>query len=383
MNEKRRNVLIICPFFRPNIGGVETRLDDICDELDKRGYSVTVLTYQPIITKAKGLPVEKKGNVTIYRFCWVGFDLFHKLKPYPMLQISYLCPVLFLRSLLFLAKNRRNIDVVHTAGFGASLIGRILKDIFKKRWVVSTHAIYEFKKGSLLANLIRWILARADVVLTLSEPSRRELIDIGVEAKKLVNQITWVDQDVFKPMDKEACRARLEYKNDFIVLFIGRLLAIKGIKDLVSAADETPFIDYVFVGSGVLEDFLMKKAAKAPNIYFAGSIPNKNLPVYYNAADVFIMPSQYKEGLGRVVIEALSCGVPVISSNLGGLAEILDKSVSILIDPLKENIKSAILGLYNDREKLTEMKKGARLFAEKVFSSNNAEAIISAYRGQI
>lgn len=374
-----KSVLIITPSFLPEIGGVETRFNDICNELDKRGYPVTVLTYQPIITKAKGLPREKRGNITIERYWWIGFDLFHKLKPYPLLQALYLCPVLLLKSFIFLLKNHSRIDVIHSAGFNAALIGRILKTVFKKRWIVSTHAIYDFQENSLSARLIRWILKKTDVILTLSEPSRKELLKIGVPEEKLINQITWVNQDIFKPLDKESCRKKILHKNKFIVLFVGRLLEIKGIRDLVQTAEETPLIDYVFIGTGPLSGLLKEKAEKSRNIYFLSRIENKELPIYYNASDIFIMPSQYKEGLGRVVVEALSCGTPVIASNLGGLAQILDSSVSLMITPTKENIKSAIIYLHEHQEKLTALKNNCRDFALKNFSVDNFGVIINAY----
>ena len=379
-----KSVLIITPSFLPEIGGVETRFNDICNELDRRGYRVFVLTYQPLITKAHGPAYEVKGNITIYRTSWIGFDLFHKLKPYPVLQALYLCPALLVKAVIFLIKHHNEVDAIHTAGFNAALIGRILRMFYKQRWVVSTHAIYDLNTKSLTARILRWILSPADVVLTLSEPSRQELIKIGVPSGKLINQITWVDQDVFKPMDREECRYKMPQKTNhqanFLVLFVGRLLEIKGVRDLAAIANSTPDIDYIFIGDGPLAAFL--KAAeqfKAQNAFFLSRVENKHLPVYYNAADVFVMPSQYKEGLGRVVVESLYCGTPVIASNLGGLAGLLDESVAVMIEPTQENIKSAILGLKNDPDKLQKMRSMCREFALKKFGIVNFEVILQAY----
>lgn len=377
---KRGRVLLITPFFRPNIGGVETRLNDLCEELNSRGLGVTVLTYQPLITKAKGLWQEKKGNIVIHRFWWFGFDLFHKLKPYPILQTLYIFPVLFIATLFFLILNRAQVSVVHTAGFNAALIGRILKPVFKIRWVVTTHAIYDLKKDSLAGRLLPWILNRADKIMTLSEPSRQELIKCGVSTKKIINQITWVNQEIFKPLDKKICREQLGFaKVKFLVLFVGRLLAIKGIESLVNVAKETPDIDYIFVGDGPLASYLKKESGISNNIHFASSVENKDLPVYYNAADVFLMPSQYKEGLGRVTVEALSCGIPVIVSNLGGIAYILDNSVSVMIEPTKDNLQKSISYLYNHPEELLRMSKLCRDFALDKFSVKNFQVILEAY----
>ena len=361
---------------------METRFNDICNELDRRGCKVYVLTYQPLITKARGLSRETRGNITIFRIPWIGFDLFHKLKPYPVLQALYLCPVLFVRSFVFLLKNHGKIDVIHSAGFNAGLVGRALKAFFKKRWVVSTHAIYGLNPKSITARILKWILRRADVILTLSEPSRQELIKIGIAPEKLVNQITWVNQEIFKPLDREECRKKLSLKERFTVLFVGRLLEIKGIRLLAELATEESFrdTDFVFIGAGPLENYLREQAKAHKNIIFAGRVENFELPIYYNAADVFVMPSQYKEGLGRVVVEALSCGIPVVASDLGGLADILDSSVAIMVNPVKEKIRHSIVYIKSfDKFSFERMRKNARDFAERVFNKQNCEVILKAY----
>ena len=377
--DKAQGILLITPFFRPNMGGVETRLNDLCDELDKSGYEITVLTYQPITTKAKGARIERSGNITIRRFWWIGFDLFHKLQFSSILQTLYLSPILFFHSLFFLMRNHKKISVMHTAGFNAAMIGRIMKSIFKKRWVVSTHAIYDFKSGTSMASIAKWILSPVDKILTLSEPSKQELISVGIAPERIVNQITWVNQDIFKPLDRRESKQKIGHPDKFTVLFVGRLLGIKGIKDLAEVADETPDIDYLFIGDGPLSGYLEGKSQKSKNIFFLRGLDNCLLPVYYNAADIFIMPSQYKEGLGRVAVEALSCGVPVVASNLGGLAYILNDSVSVMIEPTKANIRMAIVELRDHPDKLEAMRRVSRDFAMDKFSARNFKVILEAY----
>ena len=85
MNRKTKGILIITPAFRPNIGGVESYLDDLCDYLVKREHRVYVIAYQPITTKAKGLNFEKDRTLEIIRMPWFGHNLFHKLEKYPFL----------------------------------------------------------------------------------------------------------------------------------------------------------------------------------------------------------------------------------------------------------------------------------------------------------
>jgi hypothetical protein len=84
---KTKKVLIICPFFRPNIGGVETHLNLLTKYLSQHNFQTTVLTYKPITTETKNyLKIEKIKNLKIYRFWWFGQKIFDKTTPFPFLQ---------------------------------------------------------------------------------------------------------------------------------------------------------------------------------------------------------------------------------------------------------------------------------------------------------
>src|SRR3990167_5897303 len=130
-------VLILSPFFSPNIGGVETYLDDLCEYLIKQNYRIYVVTYQPLTTRCKGLKVEKKGELEIRRITWFGHNWFHKLEPYPLLEFLYLMPYLFIYTFFFLLMSHKKIDVIHAHGITVAFITKFLVKIFKKRAVMS------------------------------------------------------------------------------------------------------------------------------------------------------------------------------------------------------------------------------------------------------
>ena len=96
MVDKKPGILILSPFFSPNIGGPESHLDDLVSALDKGEYKVFVQTYSPITTRnVVWEPREKKGDsIEITRYRWVGKNLFHKLENYPFLDFLYLTPYL-------------------------------------------------------------------------------------------------------------------------------------------------------------------------------------------------------------------------------------------------------------------------------------------------
>ena len=141
------NILVLTPFFHPNVGGVETHLTDLCNYLGKKGYNLYVLTYFPLTTRVEDAPKkEVSANLEIYRYKLFGHNFFHYLEKYPALALLYLMPILMFRSLLFMLKNRNKVDVIHTHGIVAAFIGRIIGKLFKKRIIMSTHAIYNLEK---------------------------------------------------------------------------------------------------------------------------------------------------------------------------------------------------------------------------------------------
>lgn len=379
MKKKTPRVLVLSPFFRPNTGGVETHLDDLCEYLRGENIFTYVLTYQPLTTNLKAKSKEKRKNLEIHRLPWLGFNLFHKLEPYPVLEFLYLTPYLFVCTFFFLLKNNKKIDVIHSQGFNASFIARIIAPIFKKKYVASTHAIYELDSSSFMSRMIKWTLSGADKVLTLSLPSRRELIKVGVPDEKIEVYHYWVNQKVFKPLNKDLAKKKLKWEKKFSVLFVGRLIEIKGMDILLDVAKKIPQANFFFIGSGPYEKKLKEESKSLKNIKLLGRVDNYNLPIYYSAADVFVIPSKYEEGLGRVILEALSSGTPVIGSNKGGIPEAISADVGILVKPTKKEFFDAINTLYKNKKRLLSLTKNARKFAVENFSFKNAKKIVKSY----
>jgi glycosyltransferase involved in cell wall biosynthesis len=383
MNKNKKGVLILTPFFSPNIGGVETHLDNLVSILDEKGYKVFVQTYSPITTE--NIPWKKNehlgNNIQIHRYKWFGNNLFHKLNNYPILDFLYLTPYLFVRSLFFMVTNSQKIDIIHAQGLNAGAIGVLLKKIFKKRLLISLHAVYstiddKFRLTSLMTQMI---LNSADVALGMSKAVNNQFNQIGIKKINLKEYKYWIDLKHFKPMDLKKSRNKIGVEDRFTVLFVGRLIPIKGIKLLVEIALELEHIQFLFIGTGPLEPFLKNTSKHNLNIKFLGQVQNLDLPAYYNSADIFCIPSQYEEGLGRVAMESVACGTPVVGSNRGGISEALDKTVSILMEPTSENLKNSIKMLQTNKGQLEALKTGCRDYAIMNYSKENLDLITRHY----
>ena len=106
-----KGILILTPFFSPNIGGVESHLDDLVDQLNVHKIKSYVLTYSPLTTKTTYLSKEKIGLCQVFRFKWFGYQLFPKLEKYPLLDFLYITPYLLIRSYFWLLFNKNKINI--------------------------------------------------------------------------------------------------------------------------------------------------------------------------------------------------------------------------------------------------------------------------------
>lgn len=142
-----------------------------------------------------------------------------------------------------------------------------------------------------------------------------------------------IESDIFHKMDKKALRKQLGFPEDaFIVAFCGRFNQRKGAFRLAEAIQKcgNPNVKAMFIG---LPMEGQTKLPECEGILHRGALPHDDVAKYLNAADVYVLPS-LAEGCSNSIVEAMSCGLPVISSDLPFNYDILDDTNSILIDPM-------------------------------------------------
>lgn len=380
MNTKR--VMMITPFAAPNIGGVESHIEKLLKRLPGLGYDVLIVTYQPLTTKARGLALERSPGIVIKRVRWFGHGWFPKLEPFFPLMFLWLFPRLWLAALITYWRERRRITVIHAHGLIAATIAKTIKAMTGVRVVVSIHAIYHFSDRRLLGSLVKWILHPADAIITVGSPARAELVEMGLAASRIHILHNWVDLDVFYPHNREECRRALDLQG-FVVLFIGRLLAKKGIPLLLEAARSIPQGIFMFVGDGPEAVTLKKAAQQHRNIIFRGKVSESDLVRYYSAADLFAQPALYDEGAAAVFLEAIACGTPVIASRLGCTSDYLDPSVAILIEPTVSVLVSSLSELYTHPDRLAHLRSACRAYAERHYSDRNIKIFQQSYSASV
>jgi glycosyltransferase involved in cell wall biosynthesis len=206
---------------------------------------------------------------------------------------------------------------------------------------------------------------RADHIITLSEHSKIDIVRLyGIPEEKITVTHLAAGAEFF-PRDKEKAQEKLAQKyglpKDFI-LYLGRLQARKNLTRLVEAyahVRKAGFCQKLVIAGK--RDFLfepvcsrIKELRLEEHVLLPGYVAAEDVPIFYSAADVFIFPSLY-EGFGLPVIEAMACGVPVITS-IGSSLEEVAGDAALLIDPLDElSIAQALKQVLGDsglRERL-------------------------------
>lgn len=211
-------------------------------------------------------------------------------------------------------------------------------------------------------------------VICVSSKNRDESIALGLTTMRKCSVFpNAVDTTKFYKMDKLECRKKLGLPlNAYIVIFVGWFDERKGVKRVEAALQsiEEDNVFSIFIGSG-------SQVPVCKNILYKGRLMHDDIPVYLNAADVFVLPT-LKEGCCNAVIEAMACGLPIISSNKPFNWDILNEDNSILVDPLNiEEIKAAILKLRDNQNLKFTMSCMSLKKAESLSISKRATDILS------
>ena len=178
-----------------------------------------------------------------------------------------------------------------------------------------------------------------------------------------------VDPEIFHPMDREACREKLGIARElFVVGFVGGFIERKGDKRLLAAIEPLEGVFGAFAGKG-------DEPPRGNKVVFCRAVKHGDVPVFLNACDVFCLPTR-SEGCCNAVIEAMACGLPVISSDLPFNDDILNESNAVRIDPNDvDAIREAVKKLHGSGELRRRMAENALKTTEELTLSARAGRI--------
>ncbi len=168
-------------------------------------------------------------------------------------------------------------------------------------------------------------------VVCVSTKNMEESIRLGLTRKeKCIVLPNAIDTNVFHKMDKQQCRQELGIDPRlFVVIYVGQLIKRKGYDRLAAAIDK---LDDQEIGVVFLGKAKEGKEPQCKGIIHRGFASQKDIAKYLNAADVFVLPTQ-AEGCCNAIVEAMACGLPIISSDLPFNHDILDSQNALFINP--------------------------------------------------
>lgn len=187
---------------------------------------------------------------------------------------------------------------------------------------------------------IAWSLRRAAAITAVSQALKDRLVGEFLPQTKITVIPNGADGELFKLMPRADCRTTLHLDPHLkVIVFVGRLVEIKGVNYLIDAAEELSrkrqdFIVYL-LGDGHLRDAYerdIRARGLAERVKWMGGKSHSEIPVWMGASDVFCLPS-LQEGCPNVVLEALFSGRPVVASRAGGVPEMVNSRNGVLVDP--------------------------------------------------
>ncbi len=278
-------------------------------------------------------------------------------------------------------------------------------------WVHTPHSLGKLKQASLpdeeryryseRIEIETAVYAECDRIIALTEKERDELGSLyGVPREKITVIPPGVDVQRFRPIaEKRALKRKLGFPPDRPIVFsLGRLDERKGFDlffraaaEVIRAGGQPRPLFVLSAGAGhpnereerTKLEGLIKELGIESSVIWLGILAEENLPLFYGAADVFVLPSRY-EPFGIVLLEAMACGLPVVATVLGGPSKVITPGVDgLLVDPTDiEALSTAILELLANRKRRETMGRKARERVMAEFSWEKvAQRVWEVYSG--
>ncbi len=374
---------IVTNVFLPSVGGIQIVTYEQSKRLLQKNYDLMVVTNR--IQAPKKYVIEGI-NVECYESLNMGFRL----------GIPYVIPTV--PSFGTFTKAIKNCKIVHAHGhpYLTSLLAGKLAKFYGKPFVLTQHNTFIdynniFDQVERINDLTvgKETLKEADKIIAVSNATKNYVVSLGAKPSNVEVLHNGVDLKRFRPMPKvkEEMRRKLGIPQDaIVVLTVRRLVYKNGVDTLIDSANiavkKNPKIVFLVVGKGPdmgSVQMQIKQLGIEQNLRLTGFVPDQDLHLYYNTADLFALPSKSGEGLPLVALEAMSCGLPVIATNVGGISEIMVDDYGRLVPPNNpEALAKAILDF--SEIDFSSRKAELRAMVEEKYSwDKNVERLMEIY----
>ncbi|MGB9911198.1 MAG: glycosyltransferase family 4 protein [Microgenomates group bacterium] len=373
------SVLMVIERFFPLKGGSETQCWQLAEYLSRKKIKVNIATkrWEKSFLKEENF----KEGFKVFR---LGLPGEGRLKDY----------FSGLSLFIFMFKKRNDFDLVYVNGglaniFGSTaiLVGKLLGKKVISRVATPGELFfsgpYSLSPKKFVHPLIKLrlkIVRKADFFIAQTKQIKKELLIFGVSSKKIKIIPDGIEDKLFFPLKKEK-KLKLRKKlglplKKIIVTYCGRLVKRKGLINLIEVWNKLGRKNrnalLLLIGSGKnqpdsVEEILKEKSKKSEkNIFFLGEKRREEIVDWLKASDVFVYPSIFPEGTPFSLLEAMSCGLAVIGSNVGGINEVIKhkKTGWLVKTGSVKSLFSALSFLINNSQLREKIGEKARLEIE-------------------
>ena len=373
-----------------NTGGMSVYIRELARELARRGHTVDV--YTRAHESLHDHIVEFGQNArTIHLKAGEGEQI-EKLAIYPHLAD-------FARDLEnFRKRNRLHYDLIHSHYWLSGQAGKWIQRWWNIPHVTMFHTVGAVKNAIAVGEHEPELRLEAEKELV--KDCHRIIASTAKEKQDLTHYYSCpenvsiipcgVNLDIFKPIDKARALRHLGLNGEGIILFVGRIDPLKGIKNLLRAMSylKRRRLRLVIIGGDEQSQPEVQKLKNLArelqiedSVAFHGLVEQGILPYFYSAADLCVIPSYY-ESFGMVALESLACGTPVVAAKVGCLESVIQQGETgyVVVDNAPRRLADKIalfLSQPNERRTSTET---IRASITRFSWSNIADAIVGEYR---
>ena len=276
-------------------------------------------------------------------------------------------------------RHQINCDLFYGHFFNpGGLAAAELSSIYNKPYFVACGENYLTSLNKMGSYWVKKKLEKITGVVAVSTNNKNELMKCEyVNKEKVEVFVNAIDSNIFNQRNKSEMRRKYNVKEDaFVVCFVGRFVDVKGPKRLSNALSQIESVHSVFLGTG-------SEYPDCDNILFCGAVSHEQVPEYLSLSDLFVLPT-LAEGCCNAIIEAMACGLPIVSSDLPFNDDILDDEYSIRVDPTNiEEIRSAIIYLMENNNIRIKMAAAAAAKATEFNLGKRAENILEFMESKI
>ncbi len=375
-----------------NTGGMSVYVRELARELGRCGHRIDIFTRQNAHTNGQVVNLDENVRLIHLSNGHAG--------PVPKLALYHSVKDYFRALESFQAQDGLCYDLIHSHYWLSGLLGQIAQNRWHVPHIVMFHTLGALKNMVAagepepeLRIVSEKRLAKGCHCIVASTAKEREKLmrfyDAAAERIKVVP--CGVNLNLFRPLDRLAARRRLGFEADeSIVLYVGRFDPLKGLDRLIEALaylrNHTRLRLVIVGGDGEQSPAyqhlwqLVLKLGLKDRVMFAGRIEHADLPPYYNAANVLVIPSRY-ESFGMVGLESLACGTPVVTTPVGAIERILREGQTgyVVSDYTPAALAKGIESFLSDAAAATPAPEIVRASVFEFDWSHVASAIMDQY----